>query len=52
MTWHPPRDPPTPSDYHDASPPILDWVSGNWRSLPRRKSVLWRGVDAPLPCPA
>jgi hypothetical protein len=31
MTWYPPRKHPTPSDYRDSSPPILDWVSGEYR---------------------
>ena len=30
MTWYPPCPHPTPRDYHDVSPPILDWVSGKY----------------------
>jgi hypothetical protein len=30
MTWYPNRRRPLPGDYRDTSPPILDWVSGEY----------------------
>jgi hypothetical protein len=32
MTWRPNRRRPCLGDYHDVSPPILDWVSGEYRA--------------------
>jgi hypothetical protein len=32
MTWYPPgRRRPCPCDFRDTSPPILDWISGEYR---------------------
>jgi hypothetical protein len=30
MTWHPQKSRPRNRDFRDASPPILDWVSGKY----------------------